>query len=447
MVYTVGRKANSTPTAKHFNSSRPISEEFYDKQAVNRRPKRRPLARLSFGVISPKEDRSIRNLFDLIESGPLECQSIFPDAGFFMKPMPAQFWEIGRGRLIGFSEMSVGELSGWLNYPIHNSYLHEWLPRALRNIGQQTASPGLLGRKTQVLGSVGHKLIPYTVGVANKAALNAFGYDYYVGMLSLRKKLGIAESRKLRTDLGREPTEQEMRNHLHNKFHPRIAPIAFKGWKDQGKRNFLADEELVVTAVLTAVVGCSDNLILTWDTDVFDQFTKLAELMSADYACFRWAEVHAQSPDGCPMFPMAIPADGSGCQDAFAGNELHHIVISSSDVEQLPPSVFYTPVQVYCVLLGNNCIDPKMSTAAFCFEAEMAEMLRVKSVTGGKNTSRFPGRNMIVGTDLREGQMPGTLFSLAAENMLTYEGITVSWLDLQNALKCDPLIVRKHYLN
>jgi hypothetical protein len=444
MVFILGRKPNATPVAKHFNSVKPVTEEYYFNPSGNRRRKRRPMVRLSFGVISPKENRSIRELFNLIECGPLECQSIFPDTSFILKPLPQQFWGVGQGRVIGFPEITVGELSGWLQNPLHNQNVHEWLARSLKEIKDQPVDPDKLGRMTRVLGSVGHELINYTVAVANKQALQKLGYDYYVNMLSLRKRLGIAEAKELAASLSREPTEQEVRNHLNNNFHARIAPLAFKGWKDQGKKNFVADEELVVTAVLTAIAGVQDTLILTWDNDVFDQFTKLAELMASDYTCFRWAEVHALSPD-CPMFPMDIPPNVTGPgAEAFSGKQVQQICIATKDVEKLPPSEF-TPVQVYCVMVGNNCVDPKISVAAFCFEAEMGRLLEAKTASDGKNTNRFPGRNMHAGTDFSQGN-PGTLFLLCEEKHLNYEGVNVSWLDLQHALKCDPLIARKCYI-
>ena len=49
-----------------------------------------------------------------------------------------------------------------------------------------------------------------------------------------------------------------------------LGPIAFKGWKGQGKRNYLADEELVVSAVITAIMTGESTTILTWDNDLLD---------------------------------------------------------------------------------------------------------------------------------------------------------------------------------
>jgi hypothetical protein len=73
----------------------------------------------------------------------------------------------------------------------------------------------------------------------------------------------------------------------------------------RGFRHSQADEELVVTAVFTAIATGRETLIQTRDTDVFEQFAKLMHLLSADYAAFRYAEVHFHNPDGCPMFPFA----------------------------------------------------------------------------------------------------------------------------------------------
>src|SRR5262249_30451890 len=149
-------------------------------------------------------------------------------------------------------------------------------------------------------------LLPFTVSVADRTRLLKYGYEYYVNFLSLRKRLGLAVFRELQNLLGRDPTENELKQKLGRDYHPRIAPLAFKGWKDQCKRNSLADEELVVMSVMSAVMGGTPTLIVTRDNDVFDSFTKLVETMHAHYMAYRYAEVHFLNPKGCPMFPMNI---------------------------------------------------------------------------------------------------------------------------------------------
>ena len=221
-------------------------------------------------------------------------------------------------------------------------------------------------RSAEVLGTIGNDLVPLTVQVTNKECYQLHGYDHYVNRLSLRKRLGLVAFGELQQKFGREPSEPELKQHLHNSYNAGVAPIAFKGWKDRGKRNYLADEELVVAAAFTAIATGQESLILTRDTDIFEQFIKLMHMLLADYACFRFALVHHANPVDAPMFPLAIEGEGrlNPCID---GDEVQQIIISHNDVSRLPPYE-YTPVHAYCVLLGNDYIDPKVSIAAFCLE-------------------------------------------------------------------------------
>jgi hypothetical protein len=112
------------PIAKHFHSAKPVWEKVAVNPQVNRRPPGlRPMLRLSFGALTPKEDRSIPELFNLIARGPLNSQWIFPDASFIRKPMHPRFWALGRVRHIAFPEIIIAELSAWLSNAMDNAYL------------------------------------------------------------------------------------------------------------------------------------------------------------------------------------------------------------------------------------------------------------------------------------------------------------------------------------
>ena len=77
---------NATPVAKHFRSAKPLFEKVSLLAQGNRRPTLRPMLRLSFGALTPKENRSIPELFDLIEHGSLNSRWVFPDTGFITNP-------------------------------------------------------------------------------------------------------------------------------------------------------------------------------------------------------------------------------------------------------------------------------------------------------------------------------------------------------------------------
>ena len=72
----------------------------------------------------------------------------------------------------------------------------------------------------------------------------------------------------------------------------------------------------------------------------------------------------------------------------------------------------------------------------------MDRLLYTKAETNGKNTSYFPGRNIQAGTMIRDGRVLA-VFTICEEEEVEYEGVTVSWFDLQHALKGDPLLLSK----
>ena len=111
MVLRSDRKPTYTPFAKHFNTVKPLFERFTVVPAAKRRPPGRSMLRLSFGAVTPKQDMSVRDLYDHIQYGNLNAKYIFPDTGFITSAMLPQFWGLAAGREITFTEMTVGELS------------------------------------------------------------------------------------------------------------------------------------------------------------------------------------------------------------------------------------------------------------------------------------------------------------------------------------------------
>ncbi|MEZ6090307.1 MAG: hypothetical protein R3C05_20220 [Pirellulaceae bacterium] len=140
----------------------------------------------------------------------------------------------------------------------------------------------------------------------------------YVNVLSIRKRLGIRVARELSAKLNRIPTENEMRRELQRQSDERVAPLAFKGWKDQSKRNFSADEELVVSAAINAIMSGETTVILTRDTDVFEQFAKLMEILTSNYMCYRFGLVRHFNTD-ISMHKLAV-AHGNGKPKLFEVN-------------------------------------------------------------------------------------------------------------------------------
>jgi hypothetical protein len=71
----------------------------------------------------------------------------------------------------------------------------------------------------------------------------------------------------------------------------------------------------------------------------------------------------------------------------------------------------------------------------------MQELLTVKGETGGKNTARYPGKNISIGMKQLDGRV-GILFAVGEDNMMDYEGVRVSWIDMMHAFRDDPALSR-----
>ena len=73
----------------------------------------------------------------------------------------------------------------------------------------------------------------------------------------------------------------------------------------------------------------------------------------------------------------------------------------------------------------------------------MGGLLDTKTATDGKNTDLFPDRNMLIGTSQLKGR-EGSVFILAKEKYVEYEGVRTSPIALQNDLQSNPLVIRTY---
>ena len=198
----------------------------------------------------------------------------------------------------------------------------------------------------------------FVVNAGVSDLLRRHGYDHYVTRLKLRKLLGVVVAREMETTLGRKVDERELGDELVRRFDARNAQIALKGWKDFGKPNYTADEELVVTAFLTAVLTGCETMILTRDTDIQDQFVRLVYMMLGDYHAHLFGEVAADPANAVPLKRMPLPPNAAN--SLFNDDHIMHFVMPERDVHKLPPPAC-RPVHVHCYVLGNHQPDLKIT--------------------------------------------------------------------------------------
>ncbi|MEZ6069959.1 MAG: hypothetical protein R3C10_06700 [Pirellulales bacterium] len=175
---------------------------------------------------------------------------------------------------------------------------------------------------------------------------------------------------------GGMPCDEDVRVHLQRRFGTRGGALAMKGWVDRGNQNRFADEELVVCSVLTAIKTGREVVVITFDNDIFDQFSKLVHLVSDDYWSMLVAERYAEDPRSCA--PCHLP-------DNLIGFKLPYWEMW----DLIRPGPF---TNAYCILLGNNFQQLRQSFSQINIPLDVARLLRVKAESG-KNTDQLGGRN------------------------------------------------------
>jgi hypothetical protein len=213
-------------------------------------------------------------------------------------------------------------------------------------------------------------------------------YQYYANLLGIRKKLlpllrGMFEVRH-----GRTPTREELdelKREAHANFGERGYMLLKKGESAAGSPNFLTDEKLVVTAVMTGIRTGKPVFILTKDEDVLEQFYQMLWLLDTHYRGMLLAKAYVDDPSRFIAIP--IPMEDRGFAKAFTGED-NLLVANALDSRELVLPANFTCVRLHCCVMGEL-----MTRMTFIAETQMEELLDVKSETGGLNTRLLDGRN------------------------------------------------------
>jgi hypothetical protein len=102
---------------------------------------------------------------------------------------------------------------------------------------------------------------------------------------------------ELATELGLPPNLDAMTVELKRRFGDRGYLVSREAFTKGTRPNFLADEQMLVMAALTAVCTGHETVILTWDTAIQEQFRKLWHLIVGDYVAFCTGEVTSWTMD------------------------------------------------------------------------------------------------------------------------------------------------------
>jgi hypothetical protein len=76
----------------------------------------------------------------------------------------------------------------------------------------------------------------------------------------------------------------------------------------------------------------------------------------------------------------------------------------------------------------------KLTSCSFCAETEMAQLLKIKTRTGGLSTDKFNGRNCTIHTSPGTAENHRVTVSIGTETMIPIGDLRIGFDDFQNTL-------------
>ncbi len=373
-------------------------------------PNREAIGRLCFRGPSPKMDLNIADLTRAISVAALENAIVFLDTNIFTRELDQRIWDALFSRQVYITPGVYAEMAPWLKTPFCNKAIRDRVLAALKH--QVNCSRD--GQVPPPFPEIQAGDIPKVEVLFLGDDFKSHGYEYYVRLLALRKVMGQAAANILTRQLGRTPSDDEFLAEVQNRLGRRGLFIAKKGQDAATSPNKFVDEELVVMAALAAILKGRETFIISRDPDVLEQYFKLLCLMKEHYRAMLIADRYAANPEAMPFREVPVTTDGKEPQ-LFSGQSF--LQFESTDVEFNPLPARFHFVNVYCFLLGGELPKMKATYCSFCAETEMAEMLRVKTATGGLSTDKLGGRNCAIHTAPLSAQTCKVIVSIGMDRI------------------------------
>ncbi len=240
-------------------------------------------------------------------------------------------------------------------------------------------------------------------------------YIHYCNLLSMRKKLyGLVEY-QFEQEIGRPPgpgDQEEVRARLQRDFGDRAYFLAQKGRRGSGKTpTYYTDEEVVFTAVISALRTGRETVIVTADEDLLDQLYRLIYLLDSHYRSMLIADVYVEDFGRFRTHPMPT---GKAFADVFTGPS-SILVERSIDLPNEVLPAHFSPVPIHCWLVGST-----FTSMTFIAETKMLDVLDLKGRNSGRNTARLGARNChLLVPSLPVEDKYGLVFAIAEDRRLT----------------------------
>lgn len=357
--------AGSKPTSEHLVRRSKNPDNVWTRLGpTNTPPNRNPVPRLCFSGVDGFS-------FDYEQYAETVNRSCLPGHAFFLdtcfitsEEIPTRFWESIYRLKVCIVPLIEYELQDWLNSPNCNSYIRDTFLAAKSSDDARLSFLDALDLKS-LLGA---------------------GAMHYVTLLALRKQVYLMVRKSIVQKLGREPSKEELQSHVQKYVSDRGMTLAKKGILDSQKRNFMADESLLVRGFLYALETGNDVTILTRDRDLLEQFYKLQYLLDTHYRSHLMAKSYHEQPLNFQEYAMA----GEGENAVFKSCKLLRMP-AGMDHRVLPSD--YRFVNVHVDYVGESKGTKTFSTYRFCADRQMLDVFRVKGKTNGLNTDLFANRN------------------------------------------------------
>lgn len=422
---------NFSVTNRYFESKTPAFVKTTQHFNINGRY----FSRLSFGDSEARLDLPTWELAHRIRHVLPKNAIFFPDTNFFSRPMGRIVWDALFEKRLAITPMILQEMQPWLDRPHHNRHARDIIAASL---GSKS------GSREQLLSFDPYSPISSRIifPTLNDDFLG-HGYEFYFNLLAIRRLIGL----ELATELGLPATLDSMTAELQRRFGERGYLVSREVFAKGAKQNFLADEQMIVMAALTALCTGHETVILTWDTAIQEQFRKLWYLISGDYVAFCAGQVVSWTMD---VSKIKEVSSNTGREDPIIPDKVRAFKVPATDFFEwiLPPSP--SPVLSICLTIGGELRSGgeikylRATPDAFCAENYIAPFLRQKVKNRDKNSNQFGECDCEVshGGVMPSGE-PAIMVSILKPKLVKCCGIEVSTL-AKNAALLTREIVYEH---
>lgn len=424
----MSKKPRMTITARFLDEKGSIAQKGVSDPYPNPPAGRAAIGRLTFKGPSAKLESNPAELVAMIEASLPDAQFFLDTNIFTTEHLDESVWGALSKRRITIVPAVFNELNPWLKTPFCNQVVRDRVLASLnRQSGKSVTDDSEESADIRVL---------LDEDVEDFAS---HGWEYYLTLLGLRKAMGPAAKSILAKQLGRAPTQDELNAEAHQHFGERGALLARKGLSVEDPSNALTDEKLILAAVFTAILRGTETFVVTRDPDLLEQYYKVLCLMKEHYRSMLVAEKYAS--DSYVMEFYEVPAEEDGL---FTGSS--YLRYETTDVEFNPLGPHFHFVNIYCLLLGGDASDLKLTSCVFCAETEMSAALKMKAATGGLSTDKFDGRNCLIHTAALLPDRHRVVVSIGNERRVRFGPVRSLGLDdLTNVLTCNELSTSLRY--